>query len=258
MTQTRHATSPDLRWAAPPVSEAVRPKPPVPAQKRRVPWSHFLSLGGEAGRLWLEEYERAGGTELRDWTEQALELLRHRRCDEALVLLARADQRASSLEAGPPNAIALLMRRWYYASRAYYRYCVEDFARATEDLELAYQAVRLAVEARECLLPLAMHSYEFRVQHARIARTRRRWPEMWRHLEIARAMLEDSEPLCRLSDGTAVDYARLARFYGPLTGYEWEDRKSLLAVLETKYRLRLHELQLHWVYAPAGFIIQYP
>jgi len=209
------------------------------------------------GRLWLEEYQRAGGTELKDWTEQALELLRRRRHDEALLLLARADQRVSSLEEGPLNATVLLMRRWYYAARAYQHYCAEEFTRATEDLELAQEAVRAAIDAQECLLPLAMHSYEFRLQHARIARTRRRWPEMWRHLAIARAMLEDDEPLCRLDDGTAVDYARLGRFYGPLGAYEWENRKSLLAILETKYRLRLHELHLHWVYAPAGFIIQY-
>jgi hypothetical protein len=196
--------------------------------------------------------------ELRDWTEQALDLLRRRRTGEALLLLERAERHAGSLEEVSPGSVTLLMRRWCCAARAYYHYCVEDFPAATEQLEGAHQAVCAAIEAAGCLLPLAVHGYEFRLQHARIARARRRWPEMWRHLDIARAMLEDREPLCRLADGTVADYARLARFFGQLAAYERKDRKSLTAILEVKYRLRFHDLQLHWVYSPAGFVIPYP
>jgi hypothetical protein len=266
LTQAAHTKPQELSWPARPVPEAAGQEPesripvavPAPAERRAIDWTHFLTLAGDAGRLWLEAYRQAGGMELRDWTEQALELLRRRRTGEALVLLARAEERVSSPARDTPGSVAHLMQRWYCAARAYHSYCREEFSEATEQLEQAHEAVCAAIEAEGCLLPLAMHSYEFRLQHARIARTRRRWPEMWRHLEIARGMLEDREPLCALSDGTAVDYSRLARFFGPLTAYDREDRKSLAAILEVRYRLRLHELQLHWIYAPAGFVIPYP
>lgn len=244
---------------SPPVLSPALPRsePSTPATKR-LPWTHFITLGSEAGRHWIEDYRQAGGIELTLWTEEALELLRHRRFAEGLSLLERAGERAATIEGGPTNAIAPLMRRWHQAALAYYHYCVDDFDRAIESLEQADAAVRRAIEAEPCLVPLAPHCHEFRIQHARIARGRRRWPEMWRHLETARAMLEQRQPLCVLSDGTAIDYSTLARFYGPVSGYQGTDRKSLLALLETKYRLRYFEKHLHHVYTPAGFIIPYP
>ena len=235
-----------------PSARSLRSRPRRGGSRR----SHFLSLGGEAGRLWLEECERAGGTELRDWTEQALELLHGAATRRSSCW--RGPTSARALEEGPPNAIALLMRRWYYAARARYRYCVEDFARATEDLEAGAPGGAPGGGAGSVSCRWRSQIWFPRSTVARIARTRRRWPEMWRHLEIARAMLEDSEPLCRLSDRAAVDSGRLARFYGPLTGYEWEDHKSLSRSWRPSPGCAFMSLQLDWVYAPAGFIIQCP
>jgi tetratricopeptide (TPR) repeat protein len=247
------------RTVADPTPEPSRLAFPTAVPRKRLDWTYFITLGSEAGRHWIEEYRQAGGMELTGWTEEALELLRRRRLAEGLTLLDRAGRFAASLEASPAAGAAThLMRRWHQAALAYYHYCVEDFAQAIESLEQADGAIRQAIEAEPWLAPLATHCHEFRLQHARIARGRRRWPEMWGHLETARAMLEQRQPLCVLSDGTAVDYAALARFYGPLSGYQGDDRKSLIAILEMKYRLRYFERHLHHVYTPAGFIIPYP
>jgi hypothetical protein len=223
--------------------------------KKRFDWTHYISLVGTEGKLWLERYRLSGGIELIQATERALVLLRRRSLGEARNILIEVDREVSSRD--PDDSITHVMRRWYYAALAYELYCREDFGAATKALEHAHESVRMAVEASSFLLPLASHCCEFRLQHARIARTRRRWREMWDHIEAARAMLADRAPFCMLSDGTAIGYADFGAIYGRLDSYEVEDRRSLIAVFEAKYRLRSFERHLHWVYAPAGFVIPY-
>ena len=241
-----------------PIVEAPAVAAPLPSVQPRAPrWADFIALGGAAGRHWLAEYELAGGMELHRWTEEALELLRRRRLDAGLALLEQAGALAAARPGDARDSIAHVMRRWYWAALAYLHYCQEELDQASQALERAHDAVRAAVEAAEPVLPLAPHCHEFRIQHARIARSRRRWSEMWSHIETARNMLQDREPLCIRSDGNPVHFADLARHYGPLSAYEGDDRKALVGLLTDHYRLRYFELNLHWVYAPAGFTIPY-
>ncbi|HYU32694.1 MAG TPA: hypothetical protein VEW48_11070 [Thermoanaerobaculia bacterium] len=243
--------------AAPIVETPAIAVPPPSVRPRSARWADFIALGGAAGRLWLAEYELAGGMELHRWTEEALELLRRRQLDAGLARLEQADALAGARIDDARDSIAHVMRRWYWAALAYLHYCRDDFELASQALVRAHDAVRAAVEAAEPLLPLAPHCHEFRIQHARIARSRRRWSEMWSHIEIARRMLEDREPLCLRSDGVPVHFADLARHYGRLSAYAGDDRKALAGLLTARYRLRYFELHVHWVYTPAGFTIPY-
>src|SRR5262245_57954986 len=88
--------------------------PPPSAQPRAARWADFIALGGAAGRLWLREYELAGGMELHRWTEEALELLRRRCLDAGLALLQQADDLAGARTGDARDSIAHVMRRWYW------------------------------------------------------------------------------------------------------------------------------------------------
>jgi hypothetical protein len=229
-----------------------------PARKR-FDWAYLVAAGGERGRAWLEEFRLAGGFDLAAAASDALDLLRRRRLDEGRQRLADIDRRLAELETeGCAAAIVHVVRRWYFAALAYEPYVAEDFDGAEHTMRRAHAAVVAALEAERALLPLASHCHEFRIQRARIARGRRRWREMWGHIEAVREMLAGRAPLCTLAGGEEIDYAALAAHYQPLAAHDDEEGTVIGALLDPRLRLRGFERNLHWVYAPAGFLIPYP
>lgn len=220
-------------------------------------WLRCVQLSGEAGRRWAEEFDRAEARQVRAWTQQALEHLRHWNLDRGQETLDQAWEGLESLPVGCPS-IRLVLRRWYFASSAFNGYCRKRFESAEEDLLLAHRAVEEAIELRGFLLPLAYDCFDFRLQRIRIARNRGRWREMKEFVRLAREVMADQLPLCTLSDGTAIRFSTLGEFYASVPGLEEEEKAAIHDLLDTSARLRHYDHFIRGVYASCGPLIPYP
>jgi len=227
-----------------------------PAQNEVHEWPHFVALSCDEGRRWVKEYRRPECLELTRWIGQALAWLRRGRVDDGCELLVRAEERARALAALSPS-LRHVLDRFYYGALAYLHYCLEDFDTAQELLERSDDAVRAAIEERRFLLPLAVHCHEFCLQHARIARSRRRWQEMREHIARSRAMMQDRLPLCVPRDGAAVYVATVAEFYRSIPGLSAEELAALRDLLDDGRRLELFERFVAGLYALRGPVIPY-
>jgi hypothetical protein len=220
-------------------------------------WPHFAARSGEEGRRWIEEYRRPEFQRIAGAAHQALFLLRGRQLDAGRARLAEAEAGLRSLQ-GATASILRVIERFYFGVLAFQQYCDEDFGGAAASLHRAHEAVAAAIGDRRFLLPLANHCHELRLHHARVARNRRRWPEMWSHIAAARAMMEDQLPLCVLADGTAVHFSTLGAFYGTLPELNVEELEFLAGQLDARLRLQLFERFVGRLCAIPGFVIPYP
>jgi hypothetical protein len=255
--------------AAPPVrlldlgEEETRP----PASPRPTPvkasvrggqqWHHFVARSGPEGKRWVEEYGIEQRLQLAEMTERALQQLRGQQIRAGKELLEEVESRLERLE-GAPSSVLLVMKRFFWATLAYYHYCIDDLDRAEQTLDLAHQAVVSAIEAAPCLLPLALHCHEFRLQHARIARRRRRWSEMREHLQTVRAMLEDRIPLCILSDGRPIYLSALTGSLRSIPSLDLEEIESLRFFLDEEHRRECIGASLMSLYVLPGVVIHSP
>ena len=138
--------------------------------------------------------------------------------------------------------IRLVLERWYWNALAYRQYIDEDYEGAERSLASADEAVRRGVERAPFLIMLANHCYDFNLQRARIARNRRRWEAMWRHIAIARAMVEDRVALCELSDGSQIFFSpEVDTFFRSISLDTDEDRSALAELVDPERRRRFHE-----------------
>jgi hypothetical protein len=215
-------------------------------------WLHFVARSGDEGRQWAEEYRGPAVLKADLLAVQALKEMRAGRLDAGD---ARLEEMAESFRPlDLPPSIRAVLERWYHGVAAYSFYCREEFDRAEEALDGADRAVIEAVSRQRALLPLANHCQEFRLHHARIARNRRRWAAMQRHIEIAQAMIEDRIPLCTLRDGSAVHTSDLCAFFEAI-GLTGEERESLNGLLDEKTRFRLFDRFVAGLQALPGFVI---
>ncbi len=166
--------------------------------------------------------------------DRALLELRRRKISEGKDLLDQVEQELASLPVEP--SVLLVLQRFYWSTQAYYHYCVEELDLAEEGLERARQAIVAVLDRAPFLLPLAIHCHEFLLQRVRIARHRRRWPEMKHHLLRVRRMLEDQEPLCVLADGRPIRMATLVDFHRAIPGPEPGELEALRFFLDRSYR----------------------
>lgn len=252
--------------ASPPVrlhdlgEEEPREAPAAPLRPAKAgghQWPHFVARSGPEGKKWMEEYGIEERLRLTDMTQEALQRLRRQQIREGKELLDHAQSRLERLD-GVPASVLLVMKRFYWAALAYYHYCVDDIDLAEQHLERAHQAVVSAIEAAPFLLPLALHAHEFRLQHARVARYRRRWSEMRERLQEVRAMLEDRIPLCTLSDGRPVYFSTVVDFLRAIPSLDPEEIESLRFFLDAEYRHECIDLSLMSLYVLPGVVIHYP
>jgi hypothetical protein len=232
--------------------------PLIPGNGSRVfDWPHFVARSGAEGWSWIEEYRRPEFQQIAGAAHQALFLLRGRQLDAARGCLAEAEAGLRSLR-GATASILRVVERFYYGVLAFQQYYAGDFDGAAISLDRAHEAVAAAIGDRRFLLPLANHCHELRLHHARVARNRRRWPEMWSHIAEARAMMEDQLPLCVLDDGTAVDFSTLCAFYSTLPELNADEAEFLAGQLDARLRLQLFERFVQRLCAIPGFVILYP
>jgi hypothetical protein len=218
-------------------------------------WVHFASRTGEAGRAWVAEYRgllpcvRIG--------DRGVELLHRHRYAEGRATL---DEFARAIDAlGPiPSSMRSVMDRWYHGAIGYYFYSVGEFDRAVLSMQIADQAVVDAISETGFLTPMAIDCLEFCLHQARISRNRRDWPGLRAHLDRARAIALDREPLCRTREGHAISFSTLAEFYRslePLTPEEWDSARPWV---DPEVRVALFDKFVRRLLRLPGFAIQYP
>ena len=219
-------------------------------------WPYFVSLCGEEGFRWAEEYGRGEHARLMETMTRSLGLLRRRKIEPGLELLRAAEAGLEEIEETSPIYFHVL-RRWYFGALAYYYYCLEDFPNAQQALDDAHGAVQRAIELRRFLLPFAGHCHDFMIQRIRIERNQRRWDAMRSTAETARQMAAGQRPFCVLGDGTPIDIFAIQSFYRSLAPFTAEESEALRSVLDDEVRLRVFRLNLAEIYAMPGFVIPY-
>jgi hypothetical protein len=241
-------------WRPP---SSTRSMPLMTGHRGGLQWNHFVDRSGPEGRRWVEEYGSDQRLQLAEMTEHALQKLRRQQIRVGKELLEEVESRLERLEGVPPSVL-LVMKRFFWATLAYYHYCVGDLDRAERTLDLAQQAVVSAIEAAPFLLPLALHCHEFRLQHARVARRRRRWSEMREHLQAVRAMLENRIPLCTLSDSRPVYLSALTESLRSIPSLDLEEIESLRFFLDEEHRHECIGASLMSLYVLPDVVIPYP
>jgi hypothetical protein len=219
--------------------------------------AYFLARRGGEGERWVKEYTRPRHVELMARSNRALQALRARRMREGhrdLKVVERLFQKAGNTTA---RSVHHILGRWYYGLLAYALYCAEDFPGAEIALDQGHEEVRQAIGIERFLLPYAMECYDFWLQRIRIARNQRRWPEVWRRIEIARQIAYGERPCCVLSDGTTVDVLAVQEFYAGFEALTDLERRAVRRVLEPEIRSRHFRSILSEVYTPPGFVIAY-
>lgn len=219
-------------------------------------WAYFVALHGEEGLRWVEELCRPEHMEMMAGMNESLRLLRTRQIERGREVLENVKGSLDTLAPTAPG-VDHALGRWYYGALAYYHYCQEDFESADQALDEAHNEVCRTLERRPFLLPFATHCHDFGVQRIRIVRNRRRWPEMWRHVAIAREMVTGERPFCTLGDGTPVDLVAIQAFYRSIPGLTPEEQGPLRSLFDDSFRLRLFEVVLAKIFAMPGFVIPY-
>lgn len=224
-------------------------------------WPRFVARSGPEGRRWVEESWRPERLRLLLGTERALKRLRRGQIREGKDLLDRVADRIDQSErlAEAPASVLLVMKRFYWSTLAYHAYCMEDLDRAGQALDQAHQSIVSALEIAPFLLPLAHHCHEFRLQHARVARKRRRWREMAGHLQAVRAMLDgDWLPLCMLGDGRPIHLSDVTDFYRAIPSLDPAEMQSLRFFFDPAYRRDRIDRFVMSLYVLPGVVIPYP
>lgn len=231
------------------MNDPSRPRP-------RAHWQNYVARCGPGGEAWIEAFRSSGADRLLDQTDAALTMLHRKRGETARLALDTVGDALPALAPDIPS-IRHVMGRFHHGVLAYCFYADGDLEQAHAELDAADQCVQRAVDLDRCLLPLAYDCHEFRLHHARISRNGRRWDEMRVHVDGARAVIENRLPLCRLSDGTQVDFEVLAGHYQalPLTG---EERLELEPMLDLAQRRQLLERFILQMYNLPGFVVAPP
>lgn len=222
---------------------------------------------GEEARDWLGEFEKEGCWSWAEKTFEAVRKFRDHHVSEGFALLQEVAERLAVDFSGQGSAktdaplrpsIRHLLRRWYLSAMAYYHYLNGEVEEAQKSLRQAHAEIRAALSEDFFLLPFVTACVELRLQGARIARRRNRWPDVKRLLGEIRSIYFGELPFCVLEDGRAVYRSTLLDFYRGLPLTE-EEKKGLLFTLEDD------EALMEWLdrieeelYTLPDFVIPYP
>ena len=219
-------------------------------------WLHYVERSGPDGQRWASHYRHF--SHLERSSAQALGRLHKGELRRAEKDLHRLRRRLGKL-ALPRPSIGFVLHRWYHGVRAFADYRGGHFEEADRQLSEAEAAVTRALAADPFLMPIANHCHEFQLHRARIARNRQGWGDMWRHVERARRMVGDEEPLCRPADREPVFFASLGEFFLALPGgLDPLDRKQLAGLIDPAHRTELFDSFVRSILRLPGFLIAYP
>ncbi|HEV7507443.1 MAG TPA: hypothetical protein VGS07_21340 [Thermoanaerobaculia bacterium] len=217
-------------------------------------WVDLVALAGNDGRRWAEEYRQPACSQFLEMINRSLQLLRSRHLDSGIDLLASAHLLLLSMRDASAGLVYAL-ERWRHSVTAYYYYCIDDLENAEDCLMKAQTAIQAAIETQTFLLWLAEHTCDFQLQRARIARNRRHWHEMRRHIQACRDMMKNRLPLCTLSDGTPIYIAAIDHFFRALPLTTEREKLALARLLDPCERHRQCQVTVDAIYALPGFVI---
>jgi len=222
----------------------------------RYNWLHFAGISGTPGKSWAAAFRGSPLVDIISQSEKALLALRQGRQEEGCEILVHIQQEIEELEQRQENLPLSVPKRWLYGIRAFAFYADGDYERAKAELNLAEAFVKDALHAFSFLIPLARACQDFSVQRARVARSERDWPAMWHHLDRARDMVANLQPLCVLRDGSEIFYETVADFCRgcPLSD---EERAALEYYYDSEHRMRLFEADTCRIQIPSGFVVPY-
>jgi hypothetical protein len=166
-----------------------------------MPWFDLVSLSGDEGRRWREQYGRFDS--VAKGIMGSVPLLRRGEIDTGARMLKDAREQLSAMDVGDESILSV-MERWYLGALGMYHYRLAEFDEADRVMARAHEHMVDAVTRRGFLVVLADEAVELRLHRARISRNRQRWAEMWDHISAARAMRAGGEPFYVLRDGRSV------------------------------------------------------
>ncbi|MBZ5489574.1 MAG: hypothetical protein LAO76_01420 [Acidobacteriia bacterium] len=214
---------------------------------------HFIRKYSPEANAWVEEFRRAVPQER---STRALRLLQSAQFAPGLRELRSYRKSISSSNA--IGSVKLAGLRWYHSVLAYYFYCTARYLRASEEMDLAEQTVRRAVELCPFLLPMLTICEECLIQKARIERKQNHWMAMKRHLGAAELMDIGQAPLCYLNQRPVMQDDIHAYFLNLPSLNDMEFASSTLRmVLDGDYRRKKISATLASVYLVPGFVIPY-
>jgi hypothetical protein len=243
------------------VAEAAEVSRPLPRAllQEHDGWLYFAAVSGERGRIWEQEFRRPDSFAVVDLAVRTLPLLHRRQLDEGRRLLAETETALESLRARHAGtSILFVLESLYYPLLALYNYRAGELAPAGQNLDRGTAALARAIELEPFLIPLAYRCAEFELHHARIARDRRRWAEMRRHLDRALAMIRGDLPFCALQGGAEVSLAEVQAFFRRLPAIDPRMADFARQLTDDATRHRLFDLFILGIYALPGFVIAYP
>jgi hypothetical protein len=217
-------------------------------------WLHFAARSGEQGKAWVDLYRRL--YPVLELSEKAVQLMRGHRVEEGRKLL---DQYLHQIETAQdiPDSMRTLLYRWYYAAKAYYHYCMEEFDEAQHWMHKTGDLVQQAIQQSDFLVMNSIYSLELCLNLARIARNRHCWEEMQAYLEQARAMALDQAPLCELGNQRPVFHSTLREFVKSFEPLSEEELDSVKEYIDPNERLRFFDKSVRRI-VRGEFAINYP
>jgi hypothetical protein len=229
----RFSLAPHLQHLPDPGTEPVRR--PAGSFEEGYDWRALVSQSGGAAKAWVTAYASHDGA-ITGPLEKALHVMRKGRLEEGGELLKQAGAHREQLRDKNPGAYELL-GRFYHGERAYYEYMLGNLSEAEAEMDRAAGSVHRAIELHTFLLPAAPLLVDIPLQKARVARARRDWQAMERHLTEMYEMEVGRRPLCVLADGQSIDYAVLAGHFSTLQ-LEGPQRAMVERLLAVENRLR--------------------
>jgi hypothetical protein len=233
---------------------------PIPSERpvpESIRWYYYLHLCGDEGENWLLQYEMAKGMDVARRLDNTIRLCRRRRFEEAHSILAGCLNDLEDSKNKVDRSVFSVMERWYFSTKAYMLYTYGDYDGARDNLAISSEAIRIAISEAYFLVGLAIGFAEFTVHYARIARDECKWDDMKRYLDLARAMHEDSVPLCELSDGRSIFAGTVDSFLATLSPRNDEEESSLRFLLNRDVLINSLELLIRRVEAMPNVVVPF-
>lgn len=221
-------------------------------------WYYFIPRTGAESQAWYEEYNRADCVEIALRLDRALFFLRNQDAVTGWQILEECRREILAKKAHASPLITRVLERWYLSTLAYYYYAVRDYDRATENLDLARDAIAESIENAPFLTVLASSCCEFHLHYARIARSQRRWSAMRDYLEISRDMIVSRAPLCQLASGREIFLKDVDDFFRSISPANDEEREALAVLTNDNGRRRGFEQTVRSIMLLPNVVIPFP
>jgi hypothetical protein len=213
----------------------------------------FTARTGDAGMAWVREFQRHCHVLRR--INAAFEFLKRGQLEQARGTLGEAGDILES--SNMPGSVKSVLNQSYSKVCGLYFYRSEEYARASERMENAHQAIAESIAQEGFLAPFAVQCPDLCLNQARVARNQRDWPRMHLHLRRMRAMVNDEIPLCTPRTGGAIFFSTLRSLFYSIGPETLPDFEQLCTVMEKGRRLPFYDRMIRSFLRFANLAIDY-